>query len=141
MKIDVSELALRFARALDREDYDVVRALLAPSCCYDSPNGRIEGADEIVDSYRRAGKIARALFESHEFGSALLATTGATADVSFSDILAKGGWKHVYRFEQRLHFSAGALVSRIVHRELPEERERLREFCRTAGVALPDSWQ
>ncbi len=139
MKASVSELALRFARALDLEDYSVLRALLAPNCQYEAPNGPIEGADAIVDSYRRAGKAARSLFDAIAFESALLATTTQTADICFVDRLTKSGRQHVYRCRQRLHFTPGGLVIYITHEELPAEREGFLEFCAAVGIALSDA--
>ena len=141
MKHSPTELALRFARALDREDYDVVRALLAPDCRYEARGGPISGADAIVDSYRCAGRTARSLFDTVDYESGLISAHANVADISFSDRLTKDGKQHLYRCRQRLLFTPGDLVSRIVHEELPGERERLLEFCHASAVILPDSGQ
>ena len=139
VKASVSELALRFARALDLDEYDVVRALLAPDCHYETRTGPIFGADAIVDSYRDASKKARSLFEAVAYDSALLGAKMDAADISFSDRLTKDGRQHVYRCRERLFFNPGGLVRRIVHEELPGERQKLLEFCARCGVNLPDA--
>jgi ketosteroid isomerase-like protein len=139
VKASALELASRFARALDQGDYDIVRALLAPDCHYETRTGPIFGADAIVDSYRDAGKTARSLFDNAEYQSALLGAKADSADISFSDRLSKDGRQHVYRCRQRLFFNPGALISRIVHEELPGERQRLLEFCAGCGINLTDA--
>jgi hypothetical protein len=121
------------------EEYDVVRALLAPDCQYETRTGPIFEADAIVDSYRDAGKKARLLFDTVEYESVLLSAKADTADISFSDRLTKDGKQHLYRCRQRLSFNPGGLLSRIVHEELPGERQRLLEFCAGCGVNLIDA--
>ena len=130
------DLATRFARALHREDYDVVRALLTPDCWYETREAPVSGADEIVASYRQANRRARALFDLVEYESLVLLTTPTTAMISFSDRLTKNDRHHVYSCQQELLFTPGALICRIVHRELPEERARLLEFCGACGISL-----
>lgn len=139
MKASVSELALRFARALDLDEYDVVRALLAPDCHYETRNGPIFEADVVVDSYRSASKTAHSLFDTVEYESALLSAKMDSAEISFADRLTKDGKEHVYRSRQRLYFNSGGLVRRIVHEELPGEREQLLEFCAGCGVSLNEA--
>jgi hypothetical protein len=139
VKASVPELALRFARALDLGDYDVVRALLAPDCHYETRTGPIFEADAIVDSYRGASKTARSRFDIVEYESALLGAGIDTAEILISDRLTKNGRQHLYRCRQRLFFTPGGLVSRIVHEELPGERQRLLEFCAGCGVNLIDA--
>lgn len=139
VKASVSELALRFARALDLDEYDIVRALLAPDCHYETRTGPIFGADAIVDSYRNASKTARSLFDTVEYESAVPSAKADTADISFSDRLTKDGRQHVYSCRQRLFFDPGGLVRRIVHEELPGERQGLLEFCARCGVSLSNA--
>jgi hypothetical protein len=141
MKHSATELALRFALALDREDYNVVRALLAPDCRYEARGAPISGADAIVDSYRCAGRTARLLFDTVDYESGLISAQANVAEISFSDRLTKDGKQHLYSCRQRLFFTPGGLVSRIVHEELPGEHEGLLEFCHASGVILPDSRQ
>jgi hypothetical protein len=139
VKASVSELALRFARALDLDEYDIVRALLAPDCHYETRNGPIFEADAVVDSYRSASKTARSLFDTVEYESALLSAKMDAAEISFSDRLTKDGRQHIYCCRQRLFFNPGGLVRRIIHEELPGERQRLLEFCARCGVNLNDA--
>jgi hypothetical protein len=141
VKATVPELALRFARALDMEDYDVVRALPMPDCHYETRSGPFVGADAIVDSCRSTSKMARSLFDSVEYESVLRSGKSDQVEISFSDSLTKNNRRHIYYCRQRLFFTPGGLVSRIGHEELPGERERLLEFCHASGVILPDSRQ
>ena len=113
-----------------------MRALLAPHCRYDAPDGPIVGADAIVDSYRRAGKLAASVFDFVGFESGLISVRGDRAEICFTDRLTKDGKEYVYRCRQRLHFTPGGLVSRIVHEELPGERQSVLEFCAEHGIKL-----
>lgn len=83
MKATVPELALRFARALDMEDYDVVRALPMPDCHYETRSGPIVGADAIADTYRSTSKMARSLFDSVEYESVLRSGKSDQVEISF----------------------------------------------------------
>jgi hypothetical protein len=136
MKHDLSDLAKRFADALDRQAYDVVRALLAPDCRYDGPDGLVTGADEIIDSYRRAGRLGAFLFDTVQFESAVRSVAGRRAEIEFVDRLTKNGREHLYRCRQELRFTPGGLVSHIVNQELPGETQDFHAFLEREGVDL-----
>jgi SnoaL-like domain len=137
--VGVLAVARRFARALDRENYDAVEGLLAADCGYQGPVRALLGPEAIVSSYRDQAALARQLFDAVEYHSEI-ATTGAdTACVSFSDHIVSGGRKHVYRCRQLLHFRTDGLIDCIEHEELPEERDRLFRFCAECGVNLDPS--
>ena len=135
-KPDITEIALRFARALDREDYEAAKAMLAANCRYEARTDTLLGPDAIISSYRRNGTTARHLFDSIEYRSEALETGADTACISFFDRLSKGDKTHTYQCRQRLYFAPDGLINVIKHEELPEERERLLEFCAACGVDL-----
>ena len=70
MSIETSRsIATRFAAALDADDYDAARPLLAPDCRYEAPKSVIIGPDAILDSYRQASIDGHAKFDRLEYAS------------------------------------------------------------------------
>jgi len=118
MKHDLFDLAKRFAEALDRQNYDVLRALLAPRCRYDGPDGVVVGADEIIASYRAAARLAASHFDAVKFESNVAKVAGKKVEIEFVDRLTKDGREEVYRCRQELYFAPGGLVYRIVHEDV-----------------------
>lgn len=55
-------------------------------------------------------------------------------DVYFSDFLKHKGLEHYYKCKQRIHFSSKGLVEKIVHMELPGEREKLNAYYQQVGL-------
>jgi len=103
---DVLEAAKRFATALDDEDYAALEMLLADECRYDSPRGMLLGADVVID----------------------------TAVVTFLDKFEHAGNRHTYSCEQLLHIDTSGRICRIVHIEIPGEREAVDAFLDSIGV-------
>jgi hypothetical protein len=122
------ELARRFALALDDEDYDAARALLDDACEYTIRVDAHHGADSIIASYRAAGEAARA-FDEVAYDSEVREGPDGWTIIRFSDDLRHAGRSHRYQCEQWVRI-AGARITRIDHRELPGERERLEAFKR-----------
>ena len=136
MQTNVTEIAQRFASALDREDYEAARAKLAADCRYEARTEVVAGPDAIVSSYRSQGETARRLFDAVDYRSEPVNAGADTACVAFSDRLSKHGRTHTFECQQWLYFQPDGLIARIVHEDLPGERQRLLEFCATCGVTL-----
>jgi hypothetical protein len=120
--------ARRFAAALDAEDYEAVRASLAPGCVYAAPEGVLVGPEAIVASYRKNAVAARGRFAKIEYASEVASAGPAEAVITFIDRVMLGGGWHEHRCRQHLRLDAGGLVEHITHEELPGERERLQQF-------------
>jgi len=104
---DVRARAQIFAESLDRNDFETVAAMLAPSCRYESgasltSEDTLVGPDAIVASYRSHDTRARSLCDSVEYSSVVVAVDGKTAVIRFTDILEKAGTKHAYSCRQRI---------------------------------------
>jgi hypothetical protein len=131
---DLPVVAERFARALDREDYDAAALYLAPDCEY-SIRGRVHrGSQAVLASYREAGEWGAANLDGVRFESSVRAAGDGGAIVTFVDHIEHRGQRHTHRCEQRLEFDTAGLVRRIEHVDLPGEREALEGFLRSAGV-------
>jgi hypothetical protein len=123
------------ARALDADDFPAVRALLAEDCVYELRGETLTGAADIVTAYADASSRARRDFDDVRYESEVLEVEGENATVQFTDYLGvAGGHWHRHRCRQRFTVGPGARIVRIVHVDLPGEREALAEFLRVAGV-------
>ena len=133
---DIIELAQRFSRALDQEDYGIVQPMLAADCRYAARNEAVFGPEAIIASYRTQSALARKLFDRVEYSSAVSQISIDTASIVFSDCLVSDGNKHVYKCGQIVHVGADGVIDAIQHREFPGERARLLRFCADSGVSL-----
>jgi hypothetical protein len=133
---DIVEIARRFAGALDQDNYEIARALLADDCGYEGPAKAVIGPEAIVSSYRDHSAMAQRLFDAVEYRSETTRMSVDTVSIAFFDSIAIRGQRHVYRCRQRLHFRPDGLIDCIRHEELPGERERLLRFCAEYGVSL-----
>ncbi len=123
-----NEVALRFAAALDTEDYAVVRTCLVDDCVYESPRGELIGPDAIVESYRANGDSARQRFDSIVYRHEIEPLGEGWFKIEFIDELHARGRSHVFRCNQRVQIGKGQIV-RIDHEEIPGQREQLNLFC------------
>jgi hypothetical protein len=126
--------AQRFAAALDNEDYGAAHELLEAKCEYLSPTGALVGPSAILDSYREAAIWAKSNIASVRYTSEVRWQDG-DAVVTFYDHLEHAGAKHTYACEQRLSVNGEGRITRIVHRELPGERESADTFLRGIGLS------
>jgi hypothetical protein len=131
----VSTVAPRFAAALDAEDYETVATLLSPDCEYVARRGALVSPDAIVASYREAGKWAKANIASVTYESSVRAVNESSAVIVFVDHLEDSGLRHSYRCEQSIEIRADGRIARIVHIEMPGEREAADAFLRRIGVS------
>ncbi len=127
-------VAARFAAALDADAFEVVRPLLAPECVYEVRGETLVGRDAILRSYAAASRAGRRRFDHVTYASAV-EDTEVGALVRFVDVLGLGGREHRHTSHQHLTLGpSGSRVTRIVHEDLPGEREALAAF-EAAGVA------
>ena len=129
------EAARCFARALDANDFDAASDLLSESCVYDSPDGRFRGTKAIVESYRTSDASAAKDFDRVAYRSEV-SPVGRfrVVHITFIDYLVKGELTHEHRYEQILSFDEESRITRIVHKELPGQREAFDAFLVRSGM-------
>ncbi len=127
------QTAQRLARALDAEDFALVRTLLSPACAYHAPDGLLIGPDAIVAAYGKNAEAARRRFEQIEYTSCVELSDPAAAVITFCDRVRIGGVWHEYRCRQHVRVGSEGLVEEIRHDEIAGERERLTQFEATAA--------
>lgn len=128
-----SENVVRFAAALDREDYDEAARYLAEWCEYDTGGEVIVGREAILASYRSSSDWGRANLDSVRYESAVRDEQGAVV-ITYTDIIEHAGIGHTYRCEQAVVLDADGLIAHIAHRELPGEAEALAAYWERIGV-------
>jgi hypothetical protein len=127
------DTACRFARALDAEDYDYVATCLSSTCEYSIRDRIVRGGPAIVESYREAGTWAASMLDSVRYETEVRsAPTGAV--ITFLDHLSHHGNTLTHRCEQYLEFDEAGQICRILHVDLPGEREALAGYFKTLGT-------
>ena len=127
------DTARRFARALDAEDYDRVAACLSPTCGYSIRDRIVRGGPAIIAIYKEAGTWAASILESVRYENDVRsAPTGAV--ITFLDHLAHRGNTLTHRCEQHLEFDEAGRICRILHVDLPGERDALAAFFKSLGI-------
>lgn len=130
----IAEIATAFAKAIDHDDFAAAGRLLSEVCTYDTGAERLTGRDAILDSYVQASRWARSTFDDVRYDSEMLRADARGATVRFTGYLVKaGGAFHRHRCEQDLSIDDRGEIDRIVHRELPGEREALQAFLARCG--------
>ncbi len=128
------EIVVRFARALDEEDYDAASALLDAACVYDIRGERHCGPDAIIASYRSAGEWVRETFDAVAYESAVRLESDPEFVIEFADLLTHAGVHHRHECEQRVRVDGDRKIVRIEHIDLPGETERLSAYLTRVGV-------
>jgi hypothetical protein len=128
------DVASRFARALDEENYPTAFALLAPDCEYTVRGVTHRGPNAIVASYKGNGDEAARIFDSIVYGSEVHAAGADCAVIQFTDRIQHAGQSLTHVCEQQVTINDDGLITRIEHHDLPGERERLEAFKHTFGI-------
>jgi hypothetical protein len=123
----------RFANALDRCDFGEATGYLAEDCQYRIAEQTIVGPQAIMASYRESAEWGSRTLEQVIYASEVEERHEGVS-VLYIDRIIQHGQAHEYRCRQHLTFNAAGKVARIVHEELPGEREKLNEFFARHGV-------
>jgi hypothetical protein len=139
---EVRAIAQAFADSLDRNDFERLTTMIAPTCRYDltkaalTTEGTLVGPDAILESYRWHDARARKLFDRVDYSSAVEAVEGMTAVIRFTDVLEKMGKRHTYGCRQRITVNDSAVIESIVQEDFPAETVAVRAFMERVGVTL-----
>ncbi len=131
---ELGEIARSFAAALDACDFATASACLASDCRYDGPRGICFGPQAIIESYRESDARARRDFDSVGYRSETIAEGHDSVRLTYFDEIHYGSATYTYRCCQLLRFNQQGRIEHIEHVELPNERNRLREFCKSCGI-------
>jgi hypothetical protein len=121
------------ARALDADDFQTAARWIAIDCEYDARGEMLRGREAIIASYAASSAWGRERL-TVTYASEVEAPAGREVPVRFTDDLGHGERTHRYRCRQRFTVGSDGLVERIVHEEIPGEREALEAFFRECGI-------
>ncbi len=136
MRLEPTEIATRFAEALDREDYAAAAELLDEDCVYLIRGERHVGPAEIIASYKGNGDSAARSFDSIVYGSAVRSSGQSSATIEFSDDITHQDKSLMHRCEQTVTVDTQGRIVRLQHIDLPGERERLAAFKQSCGLSV-----
>jgi hypothetical protein len=126
-------IARHFASALDRCDFAEAVKYLAGDCQYQIAQETLVGPDAIICSYRLSAEWGSRTLDRIAYESQVTDEIDSLS-VLFIDRITHGGQTHEYRCRQHLWLNHAGKIARILHEELPGEREKLDEFFARCGV-------
>jgi hypothetical protein len=132
--IDPIPIARAFAAALDRSEFAEAESYLSPGCRYRIGAQELVGREAIIGSYRESDEWGRRALDQLIYESEV-ARQGDDISVLYLDRIIHHGRVHEYRCRQHLIFNEDGQIARILHEELPGEKERLNEFFASVGVS------
>jgi hypothetical protein len=124
---DGYQTVLRFAHALDSEDYAQAGSLLSDACVYACRGEVYRGPQAIIASYQGNGTAAKA-FDSIRYESQVVAETTRRYRIGFIDHIAHAGRHLSFRCEQLIALDESGRIVSIEHLDLPGQMEALAEF-------------
>lgn len=129
--------AIQFGNALDKDDFELTKALLAADCEYLIGDTTLIGAAEIVGSYEANMIEGRKKMDKLEWGKSEIEPIGEQEYyVHFTDYLTHQGETHTHRCRQKLTINKAAKIIRIVHIHNPEEQRALNAFYNRVGIPI-----
>ena len=123
------------ARALDADDFESVARFIAPECEYQARGEVLIGRETIVASYAASSAWGREHLATLTYASEIETPEGSEVPVRFTDDMRHGDRKHRFSCRQRFTVGPDGLIVRIVHEELPGEREALDAFFHDCGLS------
>ncbi len=134
MQVYLLSIARRFASALDRCDFDEAADYLAADCRYDTGHGELLGSDAIIASYRQSDEWGRGVLDQVVYESEVTANADVSCTALYIDRITHHGDTLEYRSRQHLWLNDAGQLIRILHEELPGERDALDAFFARHGI-------
>ena len=134
MRYSISSVATSFAFALDPDNYEALADLLSADCEYVAKSAVFHGSAAIIASYRDASTWAKARIDSVTYESSVRVENNENALVTFVDHLEHSGSRHSYCCGQSIVMGPDGKICRIVHIEIPGQREAVDSFLLQIGV-------
>lgn len=128
-------VAETFGTSLDEDNYSQFKDIIDENCEYEIGDKTLVGPDEISDLYERNMKEGHEKFDKLVWGkSHIIPINDDEYEVHFSDHLTHKGLKHNYRCKQILNINDKLKVTKIIHCEIGDEKERLIAFYKEVGL-------
>jgi len=128
-------IAIKFGEYLDQDDFENFKSLLAENCIYEIAEQVLKTKNSIAGLYEKNMKEGKVKFDELVWGkNEIKQVTEDQFDVYFSDYLKHKGIEHNYKCKQRITINSENMVEKIVHIELPREKESLQKFYQQVGL-------
>lgn len=129
------DIAKKFGTFLDQDEYLNFKSILDENCVYEIGDEVLHGKEEIAGLYEKNMQEGKVKFDELLWGESRVEQVNATQfDIYFSDFLKHKGLSHNYKCKQRISLNSNNLVEKIIHMELPGEREALNRFYKQVGL-------
>lgn len=129
---DNYDIAVKFAAALDGENYSLAKSLLSEQCSYSCRGKEHHGPDAIIGSYQEHGDAAQS-FDAIKYESRVVADSPNTYRIHFADHITHHGQQFSFRSEQLLELNERGEITHIEHIDLPGELAALAEYRASLG--------
>ncbi|MGF1581287.1 MAG: hypothetical protein ACFCD0_18130 [Gemmataceae bacterium] len=122
------EVAVRFAKALDAEDYQTAESMLSEECEYLCRGQKYCSPNAIIETYRGNGASAKNEFDSIEYESDVTSIRDGVALIHFIDHLSIHERHLTFECQQLVHVGEDGRIVRIEQIGLPGQRKALAAF-------------
>jgi hypothetical protein len=130
----LNEIAAKYVKIMDSEDYEPAKQFLANDCCYKVGELFYMGPDAIIEIYRSHHDFAKSTFDSIIYKSEVSRISEAEFEVVYFDIITHGKKTHTYKCKQFFCFNTENKITKITHENIPGEYEQLKIFYKEVGV-------
>ncbi len=128
-------IVLQFGKALDRDEFSIVRSLLEDACEYAIGEQKLIGPEAIANSYESNMIEGRKKLDKLEWGQCKVEQINDTEFyVHFTDYLMHKGEEYTHRCKQKIRVGVQNKIVHIEHISDPSEQERLDNFYKRVGL-------
>ncbi len=129
------EIATRFGRSLDKDEFEFTQKLLSRNCQYVIGKEVLIGPEDICRSYEQNMIAGRKKLDELEWGvSSIEPINDSEFYVHFTDYLTHKGEKYTHRCKQKVRVNEHGLISRIEHVHDQGEQDRLDKYYQEVGL-------
>lgn len=127
--INLLQIASKFAKLMDRNDYTGAGELMHPRCIYLFRGQQIQGRSAILEIYQSQLEAGAKDLDEIVFSSEIEKISDCLCKIKYLDRLRKKNDWFEHRCEQDIEIVKGLIV-KITHIDLPGETERLQKWIK-----------
>lgn len=129
------QIAEEFGKALDQDNFEQLRKLLAPQCTYCIGDIKLIGPEAIASSYEQNMLEGRETLDELAWGeSGIEEVDDYEFILHFTDHLKHRGHSFIHRCQQRVVVGEDKTIIEINHVENVAEADKLNEFYKKVGL-------
>ena len=129
------QIAEKFGRALDHDDFGTVKKLVDPECVYSVGENQFTGPDAIAESYETNMLEGREKLDELVWGNSFVEEVEPDEFIiHFTDHIKHKGQSFIHRSKQRITIGPDSEITRIDHVDDPNESVRLKTFFEKVGI-------